>query len=71
MNDIAHYHQLPQRQRDVLKLICEDMTVKAIAGELGISSKTVEYHKSVLYRKFKCGLAGLVRLAIKIKLIEP
>jgi len=39
-------HDLTQCQRAILKLIAEDRTSKEIAGELGISHRTVENHRS-------------------------
>ena len=37
---------LTVRQREVLQLVAEGMTVKEIASTLNISPKTVEFHKS-------------------------
>jgi DNA-binding NarL/FixJ family response regulator len=37
---------LTARQREVLQLVAEGMTVKEIASALNISPKTVEFHKS-------------------------
>ncbi|OGW47380.1 MAG: DNA-binding response regulator [Nitrospirae bacterium RBG_19FT_COMBO_58_9] len=37
---------LTSRQREVLQLVAEGMTVKEIASALNISPKTVEFHKS-------------------------
>jgi DNA-binding NarL/FixJ family response regulator len=37
---------LTARQREVLQLVAEGMTVKEIASTLNISPKTVEFHKS-------------------------
>ena len=37
---------LTARQREVLQLVAEGMTVKGIASTLNISPKTVEFHKS-------------------------
>jgi len=39
---------LTARQREVLQLVAEGMTVKEIASTLNISPKTVEFHKSQL-----------------------
>ena len=37
---------LTARQREVLQLVAEGMTVKEIASTLNLSPKTVEFHKS-------------------------
>ena len=37
---------LTARQREVLQLVAEGMTVKEIASALNLSPKTVEFHKS-------------------------
>jgi DNA-binding NarL/FixJ family response regulator len=39
---------LTARQREVLQLVAEGMTVKEIASALNLSPKTVEFHKSQL-----------------------
>lgn len=40
--------RLPARQREILQLVAEGLTLKEIASTLGLSPKTVEYHKSKL-----------------------
>jgi DNA-binding NarL/FixJ family response regulator len=40
--------RLPIRQREILQLVAEGLTLKEIASTLGLSPKTVEYHKSKL-----------------------
>jgi DNA-binding NarL/FixJ family response regulator len=40
--------RLPLRQREILQLVAEGLTLKEIASALGLSPKTVEYHKSKL-----------------------
>ena len=39
-------NSLTARQREVLQLVAEGMTVKEIASALNLSPKTVEFHKS-------------------------
>ncbi len=39
---------LPVRQREILQLVAEGQTLKEIASTLGLSPKTVEYHKTKL-----------------------
>jgi DNA-binding NarL/FixJ family response regulator len=43
--------QLSERQRDILQLIAESYTTKAIALELKLSPKTVEYHRMQLMQR--------------------
>ena len=63
---------LPPRQLQVLLLICDGLTGKEIAQRLGISPKTVEFHRAGICKRL--GLkttAHLVRYAIRMGLIEP
>jgi DNA-binding NarL/FixJ family response regulator len=63
---------LTSRQRQVLLLICDGASTKEIAFQLRISEKTVEYHKSKLYRiAGVTSIATLVRKAIRVGLLQP
>jgi DNA-binding NarL/FixJ family response regulator len=63
---------LTDRERQIVQLIAEGHTNKAIAGLLNISLKTVETHRSAVMRKLKISSsAALVRYAIRNKMIEP
>jgi DNA-binding NarL/FixJ family response regulator len=63
---------LSTREREVLHLIAEGRSAKEIAKELGISSKTVEAHRTSLMRKLGARKATeLVRFAVRHGLIEP
>ncbi|NGZ11826.1 MAG: response regulator transcription factor [Nitrospira sp. LK70] len=46
--NIGDQNRLPVRQREILQLVAEGRTLKEIASTLGLSPKTVEYHKSKL-----------------------
>lgn len=62
---------LTAREIEVLKLICEGKTAKEIGHDLGISSKTVEYHRGNICKKFgESRTALLVRCAIRNRIIE-
>jgi DNA-binding NarL/FixJ family response regulator len=62
---------LTPRQLQVLRLIAEGKTTKAIARLLGVSVKTVETHRAQLMDRLDIhDVAGLVRHAIRIGLIE-
>lgn len=55
-------NMLTEREREILDLIVEGLPNKQIAGELHISEKTVEYHRSNIMRKMEAdSLAKLVR----------
>ena len=60
------------RELQVWTLLASSEPVKAIGPDLGISPKTVEYHRDKLYRKL--GLhdyPALTRAAIRHGLIQP
>jgi DNA-binding NarL/FixJ family response regulator len=67
--DGARLDRLTPRQREVLQLIAEGYTTKAIAEILKISVKTVETHRAQLMERLDIyDVAGLVRYAIQIGL---
>lgn len=54
---------LTEREREVVTLLVQGHTNKAIAYELGISQRTVEVHRARIKEKLKVqGLADLIRL---------
>jgi DNA-binding CsgD family transcriptional regulator len=63
---------LSAREREIMRQIALGHSSKQIAADLIISRKTVESHRTNLFRKFgfRC-VADLVRYAIRIGLIEP
>jgi DNA-binding NarL/FixJ family response regulator len=64
------FERLTSREREVLQLVAEGHTNKAIAQTLKVSVKTVEKHRANLMSKLKVhDLAGLMRAAIKQGLI--
>jgi len=65
------YDRLSGREREILKLLAEGMTVKEIATRLNLSVKTVDVHKYNLMRKIDVhDRAELIRYAIQKRLIE-
>jgi len=62
---------LTEREVEVLQLVAEGLPNKQIAPELGISTRTVEKHRSTLTRKLKIyDTASLTRYAIGAGLID-
>lgn len=65
-------NQLSSREREILKLIAEGYTNKAIAQMMYLSIKTIEKHRARLIAKLQVrDLAGLVRIAFQQGLILP
>lgn len=63
---------LTPRERQVLQLIAESKTNKEIAERIDITVKSVESHRGNLMKKLDLhAVAGLVRYAINIGLVEP
>ena len=60
---------LTGRQREILQLIAEGESTKAIAHRLGLSVKTVESHRAQLMERLDIrDIPGLVRYAIRVGL---
>jgi DNA-binding NarL/FixJ family response regulator len=63
--------KLSGRQREILQLIAEGQTTKAIALTLKLSPKTVEYHRTKLMQTLHIfDVPGLVRFAMRTGLIS-
>lgn len=62
---------LTPREREVMRMLAEGNSVKAVAGLLGLSIKTVEAHKFNLMRKLDIhNKAQLVTYAIQKKIVK-
>jgi DNA-binding NarL/FixJ family response regulator len=62
---------LSEREKEVLKLICNEYTNKEIAEKLYISQRTVEGHRNRILEKIDCkNTAGMVIYAIEHKIID-
>lgn len=60
--------KLTEREREVMGLVVDGLTNKAIASELGISEKTVEAHRSrVMDKTAASSLSDLVRITLILK----
>jgi len=63
---------LTPRQKEVLQLIAEGRSTREIAERLDVSIKTVETHRAHLMDRLDIhDVAGLVRLAIRARLVSP
>jgi DNA-binding NarL/FixJ family response regulator len=67
----AEAELLTAREREVLVRVARGLTNKEAAGELGISTRTVETHRDNLMRKLGIRtVAGLTKFALEARLIE-
>jgi len=63
---------LTARQREVLGLLATGRSMKQAAATLGVTSRTVAFHKYQLMQRFRLGSnAELVQFAIRHGVIEP
>ena len=64
--------QLTPRQREILQLIAEGKSTKAIAAKLDVSIKTAETHRAALMERLGIrDVAGLVLFAVRHGLVDP
>lgn len=60
------FASLTPREREVLDLVVEGMSNKAIANSLGLSAKTVEVHRAkVMEKMYAHSVADLVKMAMQ------
>ena len=63
--------KVSRREREVLRLIVDELTTQEIAAKLFLSEKTVESHRAALLSKLGArNTAGLVKTAIQLKLLD-
>jgi FixJ family two-component response regulator len=68
----TRFAQLSERERQVLELILDGLPNKLIAREIGLSTRTVESHRSRIYLKLGANsLAQLVRSVMKLEETSP
>jgi FixJ family two-component response regulator len=64
--------KLTPREREVLKLLMDGKSNKLVAAELGLSYKTVEFHRSRIMAKSRSdSMADLVRMSILATELGP
>jgi LuxR family transcriptional regulator of spore coat protein len=63
---------LTKREREILELVCDELTSEQIGKQLHISSATVETHRQNIAKKLgTSSVVGQVRAAIRGGLINP
>jgi DNA-binding NarL/FixJ family response regulator len=65
------FNHLTAREREIVQLLAEGRSNKAVSALLGISVKTVETHRAAIMKKLGINsIAELVRYAIRNSVIE-
>ena len=68
---VPGFNQLTAREREIVQLLAEGRSNKAVSALLGISVKTVETHRAAVMKKLGINsIAELVRYAIRNSVIE-
>jgi len=63
--------RLSAREREIVQLLAEGKTNKEVGETLGITTRTAENHRAkIMYKLGEDSVAGLVRYAIRNKLID-
>jgi FixJ family two-component response regulator len=64
----ARFDSLTPREREVLELVTQGKANKVMAGDLGVSQRTVEIHRARVMEKMEArSLAELVRMMMELK----
>lgn len=64
-------HSISEREREILKMICDEISLKDIASRLAVSEKTIQTHKLNIQSKLNVrSTVGLVKAAYEIGLIN-
>jgi two-component system response regulator NreC len=72
LNQAERGLRLTLREREIVQLLAEGKSNKEVATALGISLRTAETHRASILRKLNLdSIAGLVRYAIRNRIIEP
>jgi DNA-binding NarL/FixJ family response regulator len=67
-----HAEKLTARQREVLQLLAEGRLMKEVADILGVTPRTVAFHKYTIMQELELKTtAGLVQYAVKRGLVRP
>jgi DNA-binding NarL/FixJ family response regulator len=61
-----------ERETDIIKLICAELSSKEMANQLNVSARTIEGHRDNILKKIDAkNLAGIVVYAIKNGIYKP
>ena len=64
--------KMTSRELEVVKLCCEGLTAKEIAGKLNVSVRTIDTHKSNIFKKLIISSTlEIVKYAVKAGIYTP
>jgi len=70
--DQGPHPELTPRQREVLELLARGQSMKQVAADLGLTTRTVAFHKYQIMARFRLhSTAELIQLAIRRGVIAP
>ena len=65
------YEGISERERQIIKLMCNEFTTTEIAEQLSLSERTVETHRKHIIKKLRVkNLAGVVMYAMKTGIVD-
>lgn len=65
------YDDLTKREKEIVSLLANGLSPKAIAQKLGISKRTVDVHKSNVFKKLKINsITDLIRYAVRQGIVK-
>jgi two-component system response regulator NreC len=71
VNGDSKYESLTQREKEILKMVSQELTTRQIAKVLFLSIRTVENHRNNIMKKLDIhSKAGLIKYAIQSGLVE-
>ena len=71
LSEPAQYTVLSRRQTEVLRCIWDGLPSKSICEKLGMSRKTLDFHRGNLMRNWGCdNIIQVIRLALRQGLLE-
>ncbi len=63
--------RLTQREQEIVKMLCEGLSNKEVASQVGISTRTVESHRNNIMHKLQiAAFSELVRYAVRHKVVS-
>ena len=62
---------LTPREKEVLQLLCRELSSKAIGKQLGLSRNTINIYRVHLRHKLNMTTIGMIKYAVKEGIVEP